>query len=243
MTSPRLLSLFVLSNLALQQAFACTTTVIPTNQQLFRGSVRVYEATALSSDLVFEVTRVWQGDDRDVIELQWPKDHPCETLGATQIGETYLVVISCEDPDDGDIASCPAWFEPLESADHRLRYLTASETLWPSELAERLKAWLEGRESTDDLARWVSRMNDVAEVTDWFDLDGSEWSLTLGILLELDSQLNERGVPISELQCEIGHLRSRAVPMSIEMLGVPNPTEEELDALEEAYDEAELSCP
>jgi hypothetical protein len=86
-------------------------------------------------------------------------------------------------------------------------------------------------------------MNDVAEVTDWFDLDGSEWSLTLGILLELDSQLNERGVPISELQCEIGHLRSRAVPMSIEMLGVPNPTEEELDALEEAYDEAELSCP
>lgn len=84
----------------------------------------------------------------------------------------------------------------------------------------------------------------IGQVSDWRKLEESEdWSLTLGTIRELNSQLNGRGASLAELECELRYLTETILPLQVALLEEPEPSVQDVELLEEAYFSVQDLCP
>lgn len=234
-----------LGGLPSSPANACAIMIIESNQELFRDAVVVVEAEALDTQQNFKVELAWRGPELDTLSLTWPLErlNLCEGHQPTVPGERYLVTIQCAEPEDGNVFTCPSRAERLEDAESRIRYLRESYPLTAQEIADQLRLLASGRLSLEGLAWWVRDMIEIAEVSDWRESeDFGRWSLTLGSLGELNLALNERGVPLDEIPCEMGYFMETVLPLHIAVLEAQPASVEDVKLLEEAYFAADEAC-
>lgn len=226
-------------------ANACAVMIIESNQELFRDAVVVVEAEALETQHHFKVEHVWRGPELETLALTWPLKHLnfCQGHQPTIPGERYLLTIQCAEPEEGNVFSCPSRAERLEGAETRIRYLRESYPLTAEEIASQLRLLASGRLSLEGLAAWVRDMVEIAEVSDWRESeDLGRWSLTLGSLGELNLALNERGVPLDEIPCEMGYLIETVLPLHIAVLESQPTSVGDVELLEEADFAADEAC-
>ena len=219
--------------------------VVEANQKLFRDAVLVYEAVALQEQHHFAVERVWRGPERERVVLTWPTEHlhSCRGHQPTAPGKRYLLTIQCPEPAHGHVFACPSRAEPIEHAETRLRYLRESYPLSRQELADNLRLFTTGSLSAEKLALWIRDMTVIAEPLDWEEREGlGTVSLTLGSVQELDLLLNQSGVPLAEIECEIAFWKENVVPLLVAFLESHGPTTEEVRLVEQARDAAEVAC-
>jgi hypothetical protein len=230
-------------------SFGCSVIVVPSNQELFRDARLVYEAVALNTSFQFRVERVWRGPDRKALELPWAAEQVgrCTTgQSAIAADERYLITIDCNDPVDEVAYDCPSTAVLLSAAPERMRYLRESYPLSPTEVVAEIRAWVAGEADTTDFALWVQEMVVIGDVRDWILIEDSPVSLTLGVITELDAQLNDRGVPLEEIRCEVAYIQERLAPLFIELLSSDVASSEEMGARVEAVideiDEIDEAC-
>jgi hypothetical protein len=97
-----------------------------------------------------------------------------------------------------------------------------------------LHGWHDGTIADPAFALWLHDTAPVAEVDDWatFEEGEHETSLNLNVIRDLDFRINQDGVSLAELSCELAVLRSRMIPVLLQVLEVEHLTPEWIESLD-----------
>jgi hypothetical protein len=233
--------LLLLSLLCGREAVGCETMVVEIPQVAVRRAGVVAEATATAEQFTFRITKVWKGTASEIIKLTGikPTGSSCDTYKPTVAGRQYLLLIESAQPaSKAPVMVFPGTARAYEAEEFpaMLNYLSHPLRVSRRDVLDMMRGWRNGTISDTVFARWLRETAPVAEVDDWI----AEHSLNLSVIRELNVRINERGVGLDKLSCELTFLRERVVPALIEALGARHLTPEMIDVLDRDYPEDDL---
>jgi hypothetical protein len=163
--------------LASQAAHACQTVDLPPRQR-FHNATMIVRATAHDM-FEFSVKKTWRGNAAAGSRLV-AKYNPIACGSAAVNDDADYIVYSDAPPafDEDVIVLHEAHMIPADTGKRHLVYLDAqpSKPLSRLEVARELSEWQSGRQTMEQLNRWIAEA-DTRDVDDWRESSAGDWSL------------------------------------------------------------------
>lgn len=218
---------------------ACAVTVTEVPQVLAHRAAIVAEGTATADQYTFAITKFWKGTTSATVKLSGikPTGSSCDTYQPTIPGKPYLLLIDSLEATTSEavtVFSGAASVHRTEFAPRFTQYLAHPKRVSRRDVLAMLRGWHDGTIADPAFALWLRDTTPVADVDDWatFEEGGHETSLNLNVLRELDFRINQSGVSLAELSCELAVLRSRVIPALLQVLEAQHLTPELIESLD-----------